>query len=235
MSPGRWELLRAVGAMTVVAPPASDGIASSLGIGPVSAASFTDTFVLSLPPYAGIHLGPEGKLGGEGADRVAGMWRALGLAPPADADHLGSLLLLYAELGEVGEHTTGRRAALLWEHLWSWAPGYLSAVSSCSSGGLGEWADLALRVLIREITLARGALDLPLALRAAPDPLNPDDDLESVLDALTAPVRTGFILTYGDLRSAAHTPRARPSPGGTPLRSQGHDGAGPTRHAGLAQ
>lgn len=235
---GRWELLRALGSMTIVAPPASDHIAASLGIAAFGAADFTDLFVLSLPPYAGIHLGPDGKLGDEGADRVAGMWRALGLGAPPDADHLGSLLLLYAELGEAAdrsgvERTRRRldhsRAALLWEHLWSWVPGYLDAASAegdrlargpwggaaggegagrragvgGAGGGLRSWVDLTRRVLVRETELTPGAADLPLAMRAAPTPLHVDDDYGSVLDALTAPARTGFILTYGDLAEAA--------------------------------
>lgn len=212
--PGRWELLRAVGSMTVIAPPASDHIADSLGLTPFTASAYTELFVLSLPPYAGIHLGPEGKLGDEGADRVAGLWRALGLTPPADADHLGSLFLLYAELGEAADQTgmertrqrlDHSRAALLWEHLWSWVPGYLDAACDDGPGAGQEWAELTRQVLVRETELTPGANLLPLALRAAPGPISSDADYADVLDALTAPVRTGFILTYGDLAEASRS------------------------------
>lgn len=209
--PGRWELFRAVGAMTMVAPTAGDCIAVTLGLRPFSASEHTDLFVLSLPPFAGIHLGPEGKLGGEGTDRVAGLWRVLGLDPPSDADHLGSLFALYAELGEAADHTTSDRsrerldhvrAALLWEHLWSWVPGYLDAAAH-EEAAAEPWVRLTRRVLRRETLLTPDANALPLALRAAPKALEEDIDYEDLLDALTAPVRSGFILTYGDLAVAA--------------------------------
>ena len=211
--PGRWELLRAVGALTMVAPPAGDRVAVTLGLRPFSASEHTDLFVLSLPPYAGIHLGPEGKLGGEGADRVAGLWRVLGLNPPSDADHLGSLLILYAELGEAADHTTSDRsreridhvrAALLWEHLWSWVPGYLDAVAE-EEVAAKPWVHLSRRILRRETLLTPGASTLPLALRAAPRALDAEIDYEDLLDALTAPVRTCFVLTYRDLAVAARS------------------------------
>ena len=56
--------------------------------------------MLNCPPYASVYLGPDGALGGEGADRAAGFWRASGLTPPAEPDHLTALLALYASLGE---------------------------------------------------------------------------------------------------------------------------------------
>ena len=65
-------------------------------------------FVLAAPPHAAIHLGPSGMLGGEGLDRVAGFWRAIGLHPPQDADHLGLLLMLYAELERRRDRSTQR-------------------------------------------------------------------------------------------------------------------------------
>ena len=35
-------------------------------------------------------------LGGEARDRIAGFWRALGLVPPPEPDHLAVMLGLYA-------------------------------------------------------------------------------------------------------------------------------------------
>lgn len=169
-------------------------------------------FVLSLPPYASIHLGPDGKLGGEAADRVAGVWRTLGLASPADADHLGVILALYAELGQAAaqarrpgtrdrlEHT---RVTLLWEHLWPWLPGYLEAIFRHNEGPLQPWARLTSRALTREARCSPPATVLPLALRTAPAPLQADVTLTGLLDALTARLRTGFVLTYRDLGCAA--------------------------------
>jgi hypothetical protein len=183
-------------------------------------AEHTGVFVLSAPPHAAIHLGAEGKLGGEGLDRVAGFWRALGLTPPPDADHLGTLLALYAELGDAEAAARGEEArtqirrareALLWEHLWSWAPGYLTAVTRLRSPSLGAWARLTLRALAREARLATPPAALPLALREAPPALGmaaTDSDFGGLagghlLDVLLAPVRSGVVITPDDLASAA--------------------------------
>lgn len=211
--PGRWELIRAVGAIALLAPPAGDGIADTLGLPPFGAPEHTELFVLSLPPYAGIHLGPEGKLGGEGTDRVCGLWRALDLDPPSDADHLGWLFALYAELGEAADQTGSDRsrqrldhirAALLWEHLWSWIPGYLDAAAG-QEPSAAAWVRLVRRVLERETRATPGARGLPLALRSAPEAISEDTGYAELLDALTAPVRTGFVLTYRDLSVASRS------------------------------
>lgn len=169
-------------------------------------------FVLSLPPHAAIHLGADGKLGGEGLDRVAGFWRALGLTPPGDADHLGALLMLYAELGDAetpAQNESSRaqlrraREALLWEHLWSWAPGYLTAVQRLCTPRLGTWARLTLDALAREARCCAAPATLPLALRAAPPPLAQAVSNSHLLDLLLAPVRSGIVLTRENLREAA--------------------------------
>jgi len=207
----RWELLRALGAVLVTPPPANQHLAEALGLPAFSGVEHTDAFVLTAPPHAAIHLGPEGQLGGEGLDRVAGFWRVLGLAPPEDADHLGVLLMLYAELGEAemgGEqrvraqlHTA--RAALLHEHLWSWAPGYLAAVTALDIPSVSAWAALTSQALLRETTEVDPPDILPLALRVAPGGLQPGDSFDELLDALVTPVRSGIILTRRDLGQTA--------------------------------
>ena len=206
---GRFELLRALGAISATAGAASGPVSRALGLEEMSAADHTRVFVLDLPAYASIHLGPEGKLGGDGADRIAGMWRALGLTPPADADHLAVLLALYAELGEAAfacrtdaarrrlDHT---RAVLLAEHLASWLPGYLTAASAYPPAA--PWAALTAAALRRERDDLRPPDRLPAALRDAPpgpaSAAGPDD----LLDALVTPVRSGFVLTHRDLQQA---------------------------------
>jgi len=208
------ELLRALGSVPGSPPPYCGPVLAALGLPAPTAAEHTAAFVLSAPPHAAIHLGSEGKLGGEGLDRVAGFWRAIGLAPPADADHLGVLLLLYAELAEAEtvarseltrQRLTHARANLLREHLWSWAPGYLTALSHVAAGGLAAWAELTLRALHREarLPIASPTTALPAALRAAGLPIRSGDSRDQLLDSLVAPVRSGILLTREDLRAAA--------------------------------
>lgn len=211
--PARWELFRALGAALVTPPPANQQITEALGLPVLSGVDHTDAFVLTAPPHAAIHLGPEGKLGGEGLDRVAGFWRALGLVAPEDADHLGVLLMLYAELGDAeaaASDERGRaqlhraRVALLHEHVWSWAPGYLAAVTALDIPSVSTWAELTLQTLQREASEIDPPDQLPLALRAAPAGLQPSDSFDELLDAMVTPVRSGIILTRRDLgRTAA--------------------------------
>ena len=75
------ELWRALGAALVTPPPGNAPLLEALGLPAQTGAEHTGVFVLSAPPRAAIHLGPEGKLGGEGLDRIRGFWRALGLRP----------------------------------------------------------------------------------------------------------------------------------------------------------
>jgi Nitrate reductase delta subunit len=197
---GRWELIRALGA--VAGDPAdARKVLPALGIEPCDGAAHTEVFVLNCTPYASVYLGGEGGLGGEAADRVAGFWRVLGLEPPArDADHLTCLFSLYASLGEADvDHP---RQALFWEHLWPWLPGYLGAVGDVGVPALCAWADLTTQALIEE-RAGRPPAALPLALREAPPPLTGDEDLSGLLDALVTPVRSGMILTRRALARGA--------------------------------
>jgi nitrate reductase delta subunit len=212
---GRWELFRALGA--VADSPAAArtacaalGCVSPGGTGP-GAAEHTAAFVLNCPPYASVYLGAEGGLGGEAADRAAGFWRALGLDPPTEPDHLSALLGLYASLGEAAgegrltataDALTRARHALFWEHLWSWLPGYLDAVADLGLPGLVPWARLARRALQAERGAHPGGR-LPLALRDAPGPGADGDGLGAMLATLTAPVLSGFVLTRRSLASGA--------------------------------
>ncbi len=217
---GRWELLRALGAVAD-SPAAARCVAPALGLDPVSDAEHTDAFVLNCPPYAAIYLGPQGAIGGEGADRVAGFWRAIGIAPPAEPDHLAALLGLYARLGEAAAGAqrpataaalAQSRAVLFWEHLWPWLPGYLDAVTDLAVPSLTGWAGLTRRALAAESGDLPPCPRQPLALREAPpatqpaagpagsdDPAGPSDLVELV----TIPVRSGLILTQRRLAEGA--------------------------------
>jgi hypothetical protein len=191
---GRWELLRALGAVAD-SPAAARSVGPALGLGPVTDAEHTDAFVLNCPPYAAIYLGPQGAIGGEGADRVAGFWRAIGLTPPAEPDHLAALLGLYAQLGEAA--LDAWRAALFWEHLWPWLPAYLDAVTDLGVPAVTNWADLTRRALAAEHGALPPAPRRPLALREAP----PDSD--DLVESLVIPVRSGLVLTRRRLAEGA--------------------------------
>jgi TorA maturation chaperone TorD len=211
MTNGRWELLRALGAVADT-PAAARAACEALGLGAVSAAEHTTAFVLNCAPYASVYLGPDGALGGEGADRAAGFWRAVGLTPPADPDHLSALLSLYASLGEAAAQARQDRtasalsraqAALFHEHLASWLPGYLDAVASLQLPALSAWARLTQRALAAEHRALPPPHQLPLALRAAPAPPGPGARLSDLTGALTTPVRSGLILTRQQLSVGA--------------------------------
>jgi len=209
----RWELLRALGAVAD-SPAAARAVAGPLGLAPVSDAEHTEAFVLNCPPYAAVYLGPDGALGGEGADRAAGFWRALGLTPPAEPDHLTALLALYAHLGEAAADTgrtataqalTRARLSLFREHLWPWLPAYLDAVADLGLPVLAAWAGLTRPAVAAESAGQPAWPALPLALRAAPAETGsrPGTGLRGLVDLLTTPVRSGVILTRRRLAAGA--------------------------------
>jgi Nitrate reductase delta subunit len=215
VNPGRCELLRALGA--VADSPADARTAGrALGLPDLDGHQHADAFILNCPPYASVYLGPDGALGGEGADRVAGFWRAIGVTPPAEPDHLTALLSLYASLGQAaadsrraatGNALARSRDALLWEHLWPWLPAYLDAVSGLEVPALTAWARLTRMAIAAEIGAHPAAQPdparLPLALRAAPAMPEADAGLGGLVGALTTPVRSGIILTRRRLADGA--------------------------------
>lgn len=220
----RADLFRALA--TVVEPP--DGrhaaIADVLGLGGrPTAAEHAELFLFAAYPYASVHLGAEGMLGGEARDRIAGFWRALGLTPPPEPDHLATLLGMYASLldaeaeagasipvAPAGEAGSARgsmlrrsRAAFLWEHLLAWAPVWLAKVQQIGDATHRSWARLLADALLDEAVDVEAPPSLPLALRSAPG--LPLDDARATdwISALLAPVRCGVILTRADLVRAA--------------------------------
>ncbi len=226
---GRWELLRALGAVAD-SPAAARSVSPALGLDAVSDAEHTAAFVLNCPPYAAIYLGPEGAIGGEGADRVAGFWRAIGITPPAEPDHLAALLGLYARLGEAAAEVEAgaegaaeawaeaapetrrpatsaalaqSRAVLFWEHLWPWLPGYLDAMTDVAVPALTSWADLTRRALAAEAGGLPPCPRQPLALREAPPAARLPGSPRDLIELVTIPVRSGLILTRRRLAEGA--------------------------------
>ncbi len=208
------ELLRA---LAVLAEPPSNEtarLAELLELGaPPTASDFTELFVLHLYPYASVYLGPEGMIGGEARDRIAGFWRAIGETPPPEPDHLAVMLAQYATLvdAEHSERDPVRQRAIgharvtfLDEHLLSWLPVYLDAVSRQGSATYRAWAVLVRGVLAAHAQDVERSGVLPLHLREAPPLPDPATvDRNEFLGCVLAPIRSGMILTRHDLARLA--------------------------------
>ena len=207
------ELVRALAVVCEPPSPGEDRRATALGLpGLPAAGDYIEVFGLQAFPYASVYLGADGMMGGEARDRIAGFWRALGLPPPPEPDHLAALLGLYAGLieAERDEPDPARsalkaaaRRALLWEHLLSWCLPYLDAVAAIAPAHYAAWAELLSRTMLAEAARGGRQEELPLALRAA-DPLPAAAATSDAwIAAILAPVRTGFILTRADLGRCA--------------------------------
>ena len=206
---GRAVLLRALAAVADGPAATSPALVSALELPRApSAAEHTDLLTFQLHPYASVHLGPEGMLGGIARDRVAGFLRALDVAPPAEPDHLVALLHAYADLSELAAAGSARAdhaaTVLLHEHLGSWVGRFLARAVELGAAPLRRWAEVLADVLAAELA-DRGAPGvLPPALREAP-PLSEPEDVSAVdwTAELLAPVRTGLVLARADLARAA--------------------------------
>jgi TorA maturation chaperone TorD len=207
------ELFRA---LAVLAEPPVDQtarLADALELGGApSVEDYTELFVFQLYPYASVHLGVDGRLGGEARDRIGGFWRAIGLVPPAEPDHLSALLGLYAtvaerELDGTGDEDRARwrrvRHALLWEHLLSWLPPYLDRVQDLGAAQYVVWAASLREALAEEAHTLGGPVALPAHLRDAPALPSADAPADDWLTALLAPVRSGVLTTRADLARGA--------------------------------
>jgi hypothetical protein len=209
----RAELFRALGAAAEPPSPALGHVVRALGLPPVAdRAEHSDTFLFQLYPYAAVYVGAEGMLGGEAADRVAGFWRALGMSPPAEPDHLSALLALYGGLldaedreDEVPHRKMRREArrALLWEHLVSWLPVYLDKLDDIGGDFYRQWGGLLRAALFAEAKELGPPDRLPLHLRSVPGLPPPEADAAELLPAILAPARSGMVVTRSDLTRAA--------------------------------
>ena len=172
------------------------------------------TFLFQLFPYASVHLGPEGMLGGVARDRVAGMLRTLQATPPPEPDHVPVLLAAQADLLERAAGNPDGRAAhgartLLHEHLVSWLPLWLARVAALGAQPYDEWAALLAEVLQAQVSEAPEPDVVSSHLREAPglgDPRELDEDRgagAALIEQLLVPVRTGMVLTREDLRRAS--------------------------------
>lgn len=210
------ELFRALGFLCEAPGPGQRQVAEVLGIdAELQREDHTELFVLQFPPYQALYLGPEGMLGGEGADQVAGFWRAIGSTPPPEADHLAALLGLYALLSEADSSTAspgagavaGRaRQVLLVEHLLSWVPVFADALSGAAADigaeGYAQWAALLGEALAAEAARLGVPASLPRALRVAPGMPAVEEERDALVGAVLAPVRSGMLVSRRDLLRA---------------------------------
>jgi TorA maturation chaperone TorD len=198
------ELFRALGVLAEQPSPESHAVARALGLdGSATLAEHTELFQLNLYPYASVHLGDEGALGGEARDRVAGFWRALGLVPPAEADHLASLLGLYATIAEAGAPGDVQRA-LLWEHLLPWLPAWLEKAKEIAPSFYRNWAELLDAALVADAERLPADDLVPLQLRESSPLADPrDEGLEPFVTSLLASARSGLVLVRADFVRAA--------------------------------
>lgn len=244
---GQAEVARALGVLLDPPRTAHRPVAVALGLpGAPSVETHTSVLVLQCHPHASVHLGADGMLGGEAGDRVAGYWRALGMSPPADADHLGRLLGLYASLAEVEATGPGRaaqaagraRRALLWEHLAPWVPVWLGAVVDSQEPWFDRWAALMAAWLRAELSQMQASMPsgtrapLPVALAEAPSGLDDAPDPLDLAAGLVVPVRSGMVLTRARLATASAAVGAAPRQGGRRFVLQGlldHDAGGTLR------
>jgi TorA maturation chaperone TorD len=213
MASSFMELFRALATFAEPALKTSARVAEALELGELPAESeYTETFIFQLYPYASVYLGAEGMMGGDARDLIAGFWRALGLTPPAEPDHLSVMLALYAELVEreeaerdaaSSERWRHTRKAFLWEHLLSWLPVYLRKLDDIATPFYRKWGDTLREALVEEIEAVGMPAQLPLHLRATPGLLDPrEHETEEFLQSSLAPARSGMILVRADLARA---------------------------------
>lgn len=206
----RSGLVRALGSIVAGPGPATATVAVALELPSTpTPGEHTELFDLQCYPYASVHLGDEGQLGGEARDRIAGFLRALDVVPPPEPDHLAVLLDAYASLMELDEDGSARaghaRRVLLHEHLASWVGRHLERVVELAPPSLAAWAEVAITVLADEAARIGHAEVLAPALveaTALPDPRE-EGAAKGFLAALLAPARSGLVIARADLSRAA--------------------------------
>jgi len=208
------ELFRVLAFLAETPTSAHVAAAQAVGLGVMpDEVDYTECFLFQFSPYASIYLGPEGMLGGVARDRIGGFWRALGLTPPNEPDHLTVMLAFYTSLAEhenaVHDETLqykwrAARHAYLWEHLMPWLPAYLSRIQESGPTFYQRWAALAQAVLVSESETVETPERLPLHLREAPPaPEINGLQLEQLIRWLLTPLNSGMIVARQDCVEAA--------------------------------
>lgn len=215
------ELIRALAAFLYAPGPEHTRLAELLKLpNPPSPAEHSDLLLLQVHPYASVYLSENGMKGGEVRDRTDGFWRAVGREPPAESDHLGALLGLFAALHEAGSwvgaddgargRLTGHAAlALRREFLDEWLGVFLDVVDRAGSAPFyGAWSAMMRRVWSETTVDADGP-----EFRASTGDANsrqtvtvrhPDEHgLSTFIQDLLTPARSGLVVTRRELEREA--------------------------------
>ncbi len=208
------ELLRALGAVIEKPDTAVTRLAAMIELpARPTATEHALLFEAQLPPHASRYLSADGARVDAICERMASYWRATGATPPAEPDHLGHLVTFYADLvdmqtGETDEarrHAVGRlRKTVLWEHLLTWLPAYLTKVDLIAPRVYRRWSQLLWQAATREAWTVGPPNAVPgflAELNALADP--PQGDIRALVAHLCAPARSGLILVPVDVRRAA--------------------------------
>jgi TorA maturation chaperone TorD len=219
------ELLRALGAVIEKPDTSVTRLAALIELpARPTATEHALLFEAQLPPHASRYLSADGARADAICERMASYWRATGATPPAEPDHLGHLVTFYADLVEMQaretddarRHAVGRlRKTVLWEHLLTWLPAYLTKVDLIAPRVYRRWSQLLWQAATREAWTVGPPNAVPgfLAdLNALADP--PQDDVHALVAHLSAPARCGLILVPVDVRRAADALQT-PAPEGT--------------------
>lgn len=206
----RAGLLRALADLAARPHVGTAAVAEALELPrPPTATEHTDLFDFQVYPYASVHLGEEGMLGGDARDRIAGFLRALDVTPPPEPDHLVVLLHAYTDLTDLAASGAPRadhaRRVLLHEHLGSWVGRFLARVVELGAEPLRAWSRLTVATLAAELAQHGPPPELPPALREVPPLPEPEDATAADwTQGLLAPARSGLVIARADLSRAAH-------------------------------
>ena len=159
------ELLRALGTLAEQPDVHTADLARLVGLDPPTPEEWHATFVERFYPYASVHLGQQGFLGGPVRDGVAGVLDTIGARVAQEADHLAVLLDAIAHVDERG--WVPGRAVLLWEHILPWTLPYLDRVAMDGAGPFRDWAQLLSAVLAEGRTVIHDAATEPEVVELA--------------------------------------------------------------------